>query len=215
MLRNLALLLVLFTCFAQAKAGNNPTAGPAKDTILLMNGDKVAGDVVDTIYHKIKVKYLTKKGKEKTVLIDDELVFSVLFRDGREKIVYEQDTINGNYFGVEETRMFIYGERDAEKHFRSPIGTVSSVAVGFASGYLASFSFLSAIPPFIYSGILLIPRIKIRYKTVSTPEYLNYDTYVIGYEKVARRKKLFHSLLGGIGGLAAGIFTFQVAFPNL
>jgi hypothetical protein len=213
MIRIIAICFFFFTFLSAAKAGSSFSNGPVKDTVLLMNGDKLSGDVIDTIYHKIKVKYITKKGKEKTVLIDDEIVFSVLFRDGREKIIYEQDTINGNYFGVEETRMFIYGERDAEKYFRSPIGTISSVAVGFASGYFAYYSFLSAIPPFVYSGILLIPRIKIRYKTVSTPEYLNYDTYVMGYEKVARRKKMFHSLIGGIGGLVAGIFTFQVIFP--
>jgi hypothetical protein len=215
MLRTLVICTLLLAFLKPAIA--QQTTGPAniKDTVLLMNGDKLAGAVIDTIYHKIKVTFVTKKGKEKTVLIDDELVFSVLFRNGREKIIYEQDTINGNYFGVEETRMFILGERDAEKYYHSPLGTVSSVVVGVASGYFASISFLAAIPPFAYSGILLIPKIKIKYKTVSTPEYLNYDTYVMGYEKVARRKKLFRSLIGGIAGLTAGLFTFQLAFPNL
>ena len=214
MLKNLLLFALFITLHLSSKADIPIVGTPVKDTVLLMNGEKVAGEVIDTIYHKIKVKYLKKNGKEKTILIDDDLVFSVFFKDGHEKIVYEQDTISGNYFGVEETRMFIRGEQDAEKYYHTPFGTISSVAVGFASGYFASVSFLAAIPPFVYSGILMAPRIRIKYKTVSTPEYLNYDTYVMGYEKVARRKKLFRSLIGGIGGLTAGIFTFQVAFPN-
>jgi hypothetical protein len=214
MIKNLLLFTFFFALFLSAQANTLKPGGPVKDTVMLMNGDKLSGEVIDTIYHKVKVKYLKKNGKEKTILIDDDLVFSVLFKDGHEKVIYEQDTINGNYFGVDETRMFILGERDAEKYFRTPFATISSIAIGFSSGYLASVSFLAALPPFAYSAILMIPKIKIKYKTVSTPEYLNYDTYVMGYEKVARRKKLFRSLIGGIGGLTAGIFTFQVAFPN-
>ena len=161
MLRTFTLCTLFFALLNPLRASGTTPAGPAKDTVILMNGDKLPGEVVDTIYHKLKVKFVTKKGKEKTVLIDDELVFSVLFKDGREKIIYEQDTINGNYFSVDETRMFIYGERDAEKYYHTPIATVTSIAVGLASGYVGSF--LCPIPPFVYSGLLLIPKIKIKY----------------------------------------------------
>jgi hypothetical protein len=182
-------------------------ADPPKDTILLMNGDKIACEVVDTIYHHTKIKFQKKK-KEKILVIDNEEIFAVVYKDGHENVVYEQDSLAGNYFTPAEVRMFIYGERDAQKYYRCPLATGSSVLVGFASGYVGSI--LSLIPPFAYSFILLVPKIKIKYKTVSNPEYLSSDTYLLGYEKVAKRKKLFRSLVGGIGGMVAGLYTFQL-----
>lgn len=187
-------------------------AGGPKDTVLLMNGEKIAGDVLDTIYHHTKIRILKKKGKEKTIVIDNEEIFAVEYKDGHENVVYEQDSLAGNYFTPEEVRMFIYGERDAQKYYRCPLATGSAVLVGFGSGYVGSI--LSLIPPFVYSFVLLAPKIKIKYKTVSNPEYLSSDTYLLGYEKVAKRKKLFRSLVGGIGGLTAGLFTFQMILRN-
>ncbi|HEV7231845.1 MAG TPA: hypothetical protein VGO45_10980 [Bacteroidia bacterium] len=211
-------ILIPFLCFflitALSAHPHRPNSSDGvKDTLILMNGLKLAGDVLDTAYQKTTVKYVKKNGKEKTVVVDNDLIFSILYRNGREKIIYEQDTVSGNYFTPDETRLFIYGERDAEKHYHSPITTIASIAIGVGSGYFGSI--LCLIPPFAFSGIMLIPKIKIKYKTVSTPEYLNFDTYVLGYEKVARKKKLFHSLIGGIGGLAVSLFSFQVLFQNI
>jgi hypothetical protein len=188
-------------------------SGAPKDTLLLMNGSRIAGDVIDTANRKFKVKYLKKSGREKVISMEDDLVFSVRYQDGHEQIVYQQDTSTGNYFSAEETRFFIYGEQDAEKGYRCPGSTISSFMIGVGSAYIGSF--LSLIPPFAYSGLMLIPKIVIKYKTVSNPVYLNYDTYVMGYEKVARRKKLFRSLVSGIGGLAGGLVSFQLLFPKL
>jgi hypothetical protein len=208
---------ISFLCIfllGQLSANNTSVSATGlKDTLILMNGLKLAGEVMDTAYQKTTVRYVKKNGKEKTVVVENDLIFSILYKSGREKIIYEQDTVVGNYFTPDETRMFIYGERDAEKHYHSPGTTIASIAIGVGSAYVGNF--LCLIPPFAFSGIMLIPKIKIKYKTVSTPEYLNFDTYVLGYEKVARKKKLFHSLVGGIGGLAAGLFSFQVFFTNL
>jgi hypothetical protein len=203
---------LLFSTFLFAHRSECSATVAGKDTLLLMNGDKLGGDVIDTAYHKTKLKYLRRNGKEKTVLFENDQIFSIQYRNGRENILYEQDTVSGNYFSAEETRMFIYGERDAERHYHCPASTAGGILVGFASGYVGSF--LSLVPPFAFSGLLLIPKIKIKYKTVSVPEYLNFDTYVLGYEKVAKRKRLFRSLVGGIGGLGLGLVTFQQWFPN-
>jgi hypothetical protein len=209
--------LIIFLClglasFQRLQAQNAPVHASPKDTLILMNGLKLAGEVVDTVFHNTKIKYVKKHGKEKTLVIDNDLIFSIVYKNGREQIVYEQDTANGNYFTADETRLFIYGERDAENHYHSPVVTITSIVIGVGSGYVGSF--LCLLPPFAFSGLMLIPKIKIKYSAVSTPGYLNYDTYVMGYEKVARRKKLFRSLIGGFGGLAAGLFTFQVLITN-
>jgi hypothetical protein len=210
-----SLFLFLFlgiVSLAPLQAQGTAVKSTPKDTLVLMNGLKLAGDVMDTVFHNTKLKYVKKSGKEKTIVVDNDLIFSILYKDGREQIVYEQDTANGNYFTADETRLFIYGERDAEKHYHSPVVTITSIIIGVGSGYAGGF--LCLLPPFAFSGLMLIPKIKIKYSSVSTPGYLNYDTYVLGYEKVARRKKLFHSLIGGFGGLAAGLYTFQVLIKN-
>jgi hypothetical protein len=182
----------------------------SKDTVLFMNGGKLAGEILDTSFRLVKFKYIKKNGKEKTITIENDLVFSLTSKNGTEKIIYEQDTISGNYFSQDETRLFIYGEQDAEKHYHSPYVTAASILVGVASG--AWGAFICPIPPFVFSALMLLPKIKIKYKTVSNPAFLNYDTYVLGYEKVARKKKLFHSLIGGIGGLAGGFLAFHVIY---
>ncbi len=177
-----------------------------------MNGKILAADVLDTVFHKVKVKYLKKRGKEKTIEIENDLIYSIRYKDGHEQIIYEQDTTTGNYFTAEETKMFIFGEQDAEKNYRCPGATIIGVVIGVGSAYMGNF--LSLIPPFGYTALLLIPKVKIKYKDVSNPVYLNYDTYVMGFEKVARRKKILRSFIGGIGGLAAGLYTFFL-FPNI
>ncbi|MFI5150358.1 MAG: hypothetical protein ACHQRM_11545 [Bacteroidia bacterium] len=202
-----ALFLLIFLNLSDSAQARTKTDGP-KDTVMFMNGSKLAGTILDTTFHKIKISYLRKKGKEKTILIDEDLVFSIVYKNGNEKIIYEQDTISGNYFTTEETRLFIFGERDAEKYYHSPYVTATSILIGVASGYWGVF--ICPIPPFVFSGLMLIPKIKIKYNTVSTPGYLNFDTYVLGYEKVARRKKLFRSLIGGIAGLTSGLLTFHL-----
>jgi hypothetical protein len=193
-------LLCSLTSFSQTLK-----AGP-KDTVLFMNGGKLAGEILDTSFHKIKVQYVRKRGKIKTIVIEEDLVFSLTYKNGKEKIIYEQDTLTGNYFTADETRLFILGEQDAERYYHSPYVTATSILIGFASGCWGSF--ICPIPPFAFSGLMLIPKIKIKYNTVSTPGYLNFDTYVLGYEKVARRKKLFRSLIGGIAGLGVGLVSF-------
>jgi hypothetical protein len=213
MYRNLTVLFLFFlTAQFPAFASRAAVFVAPGDTLLLMNGSKLAGEVLDTTYHKVKVKYVKKSGKERTILIENDLVFSIRYKDGHEKIIYEQDTIAGNYFTADETRFFIFGEQDAEKNYHCPGVVITSFAVGLASGYMGNF--LSLIPPFAYSGILLIPKIRIKYKYVSNPVYLNYDTYVLGFEKVARRKKIFRSLVSGIGGLGVGFVAFGVWFTN-
>jgi hypothetical protein len=205
----LAVLIYGSTVFAK---GNASPAAP-KDTLLMMDGSKFTGELLDTANHKYKVRYFKKSGKEKTVSMDDDLIFSVLYHDGHEQIVYKQDTTTGNFFSAEETRFFLYGERDAEQNYHCPGSTISSFVLGVGCGYIGSF--FSLIPPFVYSGLLLIPKIKVKYTTVSNPVYLNYETYVMGYEKIARRKKLFRSLVSGVGGLAGGLVAFQLIFTKI
>jgi hypothetical protein len=51
----------------------------------------------------------------------------------------------------------------------------------------------------------LVPKIKIREKTMSHPEYKYNDIYADGYEPPARSRKLFRAMEGSFAGSATGI----------
>ncbi|GIV29318.1 MAG: hypothetical protein KatS3mg028_0384 [Bacteroidia bacterium] len=61
-----------------------------------------------------------------------------------------------------------------------------------------------------------ITKIKIRHHSVSNPELLQYDAYILGYQKVARSKRRIHAIIGGASGLLLGYityFTFKNQYP--
>lgn len=195
--------LPLFLCFT-ASAQVRP------DTILLLNGQQLICPVIDTSFFGVKVNY-QKRNKQREMIVEGERIFSVKFgSNGQEKIYYKQDSAFENYFTVDETRLFIKGEQDAAK-YKPRFATASSIVIGVSSIVVLP-SIFSLAPPFAYSASTLVPKIRIKHSTVSNPAYLNYDTYILGYERVARKKRLVQSLKGSVCGLAigfAGVFVYS------
>lgn len=176
-----------------------------KDTIYLMNGEKLAGNILDTSFYTVRIERLKKRGDLKAISIHKDLIFSVWYKD-TEKIFYTQDTVAGNYFTPEEVRMFIYGQRDADKKYRNYLAGPGGFLVGAAGMILLGDPFLAVIPPFAYSAaVVYLPKIRIRPHTVTSREFLKYDTYIMGYEKVARKKLFLNALKGSFLGIAAGV----------
>ena len=151
-----------------------------------------------------------KKGKPREVLLEGERVFSLKFSNGREKVIYKMGASEDDSFTEEETRLFIAGERDAKKGFKSPAATIGGAVVGLAAGSVGTM--LSLIPPFAYSGIMLIPKVKVKRKTVSNENYLKQDAYLLGYERVARKNKSINSFKSGLAGVAVGLLINQLVF---
>lgn len=200
--------LAVATCLAQS-------TGAAKDTVVLMNGEIIVSDVIDTSFYGIKILE-QKKNRTKEVIIEGERIFSVKFDNGHEKFIYYQDTLIGNEFTIEEVRYFIYGERDADKSYRSKWWPAGNFVIGAASAFTLN-SFLSFVPPTIYP---LVPardwfKITIPHKTVSNPAYLKQDTYILGYERVARKKNAMRSFATGVIGLAVGFAARSIYDNNL
>ena len=133
-------------------------------------------------------------------------VFSVSYGAGGEEVFYLKDEMLGNIYSVDEMRYYLAGENDARQNF-DPWPTF---AVGFAlcagvslwggDGYMTAVG-----PPIMYTLIQLIPKIKIREKTMSHPEYKYNDIYADGYEPPARTRKLSRAMEGGFLGSAAGV----------
>lgn len=178
------------------------------DTVYLMSGKTVQGVVKDTSNDKLKILIPKSGGGYKADFIDQELIFSVKYKTGTEKVFYTQDTLFGNYYTPNEVRFFLQGERDARRYYHCPGWILGGFVVGFGGGYTGNALFLGA--PFAYSAISVGFRVKIRPGSVSNPDYLRYDTYLMGYEKVARQKRILRSLVSGAIGFTAGLVTRSI-----
>ena len=182
---------------------------PVLDTVYLMSGNTVAGVVKDSVDQELKI-LVPKKGDFKADFIDLDLVYSVKYgATGTETVFYKQDTLFGNYYTAQEVKYFLEGERDAMRSYRCPVWTAGAFAAGFAGGYMQSFV-LTFLPPFVYAGTTSFFRVKIKPGTVSNPDFLKYDTYLLGYEKEARKRRVFRSLIWAGIGMATGYATASI-----
>ncbi|MBN8702066.1 MAG: hypothetical protein J0M08_03320 [Bacteroidetes bacterium] len=196
-------IVVLFVLLVTQLIGSAQDFNPFPDTLYFMNANTMGCKVIDSTLYGAKVQVPAKKGKTKEMVIEGIRLFSIKFADGHEKIIYKQDSAVENYFTIEETRLFIKGEQDAQRGFKSTWTNVGAGAIGIAGGTFNPI--LAFLPPFAYAGAMLIPKIKIKQHTVSNKQYLKYDTYLLGYERVARKRKAMNAFVYGISGAVTGI----------
>jgi hypothetical protein len=184
------------------------TATPM-DTVYLMSGRTVAGVVKDSTNEGQLKILIPRKGNFKADFVDLDLVYSVKYSNGSEKVFYKQDTLFGNYFTAQEVKYFMAGERDAWHYYRCPVWVAGAFAAGFAGGASGRF-IVTLLPPFAYALGTSFFRTKIKPGTVSNPEYLKYDTYLFGYEKEAKKRRVMRSLLWGGIGMVAGVTSIAI-----
>jgi hypothetical protein len=174
-----------------------------KDTVILLNGDVVICSVIDTTNGLTSIK--NPRNPKKNIIVENDRIFSIKNANG-ESVMYTYDTVIGNEFTIDEMRYFIYGEQDADNKFKANGCLALGIGVGALSGLTGSF--FSPIPPFVFTALSGIPKVKIKPSTVSDPEFLKHDSYLMGYERVARKKRKLKSLIGDGIGLVAGLGTF-------
>lgn len=203
MIRNLFLMMALqlsaLTCFSQAK-----------DTVLLMNGNVVVERVIDTVIGAVTVMHPEKAGEK--LHFEYDQIYAVKYASGFTDYYYRQDSLLGNYFTRDEMEYYIYGERDARKGFKPRGSLIGSGAVGLVSGGLGIF--FAPVFPIGYMALSGAPKVRIRHSTISNPNYIEHDAYILGYERVARSKRRLQSLLGGAIGLAAGYGLYFGVLKN-
>jgi hypothetical protein len=202
-MRYILVISLIFIGFFQTKA---------QDTINLINGSRLLVQMIDTNLTSLRYSF-KKNEKLKIETIEKDEVFSVNYFNGKEVVVYAQDTLSeDSYMTIDEMRAYIAGERDAIKGFKSPVTTITSAAVGVASGLVpllllsqsATLSLLSPIPPAAYVGISGARWIKISRNHVSNPKYLKSESYIEGYDHAARSKRIQNALIAGGCGLLVG-----------
>lgn len=193
MMRQLIFTFTLFVFAISAKAQN-------KDTILLMNGNVVVEKVLDTLIGAVTIVNPANTAEKLHYEYDD--IYCVKYALGFTDYYYSQDTMKGNYFTRDEMLYYIYGERDARKGFKAPGALIGAGAVGLVSGGLGLF--FAPIFPYGYMALTGVPKVRIRHSTISNPNYIEHDAYILGYERVSRSRRRIKALIGGTIGLAAG-----------
>jgi hypothetical protein len=184
----------------------------SKDTILLMNGNIVVEKVLDTLIGAVTIVNPANTLEKLHYEYDD--IYCVKYATGLTDYYYSQDTLNGNYFTRDEMQYYIYGERDARKGFRAHGALIGAGVVGLASGGLGLF--FAPIFPYGYMALTGIPKVRIRHKTISNPNYIDHDAYILGYEHVSRSRRRIQALIGGTIGLAVGYgLYFGILKDNL
>lgn len=206
MFKNISITIVFLAFTLLSK---NTFSQNGKDTILLLNGGVVIGTVIDTLNGVTTIK--NPKDSTKNNIIENDRIFSITNANG-ESIMYVYDTLIGNEFTIDEMRYFILGEQDAEKGFKARGALFGNMALG--AGGAVTGSLLALIPVFTYSAASGLPRVKIKPGTVSNVEYLKHETYIMGYERVARKKRKLRSLVGGAVGFGVGFGTYFILKAN-
>jgi hypothetical protein len=178
----------------------------AQDSLLLMNGREMECTILADTGTVLLLQMTKRSGKIVQREIHKNDVFSVTMRGETEEILYLQDEMLGNIYSADEMRYYLAGENDARQNF-DPWPTF---AVGFAlcagvslwggDGYMTAVG-----PPIMYTLIQLIPKIKIREKSMSHPEYKYNDIYADGFEPPARTRKLSRAMEGAFLGSATGV----------
>ncbi len=190
---------LFIACFILLKT-ISVSAQDNKDTILLLNGTQIITTVYDTTFGL--VRYKNPHPEKDPIEIESTDIFSIRNVNG-EFIKYVYDSAGENNITADEMRYYIKGEQDATKNFKPHGAFWTNVLIGAASG--ATGLFYCPIPPFAFTAFCGLTKVKIKHSTVSNLDYLKHDTYIMGYEHIARGKRKTKSLLGGGIGLVGGI----------
>ena len=57
-------------------------------------------------------------------------MFSISYADGTERVIYERDSLDPVDFSVEQMRMFIRGEQDADRYYKNTTNKVAAFLIG-------------------------------------------------------------------------------------
>lgn len=186
------LLLAGISTFSQTTA--------IKDSVYLLNGQIVSENVLDTLLGAVTIINPDKPEKKLHYELDD--IYMVSYKTGYRRYYYSQDSLKNNWFTRNEMWYFMIGERDARKGFKARGALIGSGIAGLVGGM--SGTFFAPVLPYGYLALVGIPKVKIRANTISNPVNVDYDAYILGYERNARQKRRIQSVIGGTAGLIIG-----------
>ncbi|MDZ4750950.1 MAG: hypothetical protein SGI87_04980 [Flavobacteriales bacterium] len=188
----------------------------AQDALLLMNGREWKGNIQGEEGSVILFEVTNKKGKEKIKEVHKNDVFSYTKSGESSVILYVQDTNFGDIYSVDEMKVYIQGEADARDNYHARLTALVGFLLSGTAAYLTEGGLIGSISfPIAYGILQLAPKILIREKFMSNPNFKFNDVYADGFEPVARSKKILSGLGGGFLGAAAGIGVYVLVSGGL
>lgn len=180
----------------------------AQDELLFLNGRIIKGVLLE----KTNFEFTFKTVKGKQIVIDKYRLFSYSQKE-KETIVYENDTLLGNFLSVKDMTYFVYGERDAQYYYKpvfsNSLGTVFGIGAGYQMHNENSFIYIGA--PLVYTlGTLIFPT-RVQQKRLTDDQYVKEDEYLRGYERIARSKRTQGALKTSILGMGIGFLISFIA----
>jgi hypothetical protein len=181
----------------------------AQDTIRLMNGKHLVANVIkiDDQFLHYRKHLTTDTGN--IITIERAEVYSVVYHNGQQNILYKKDTANGYYFTAEQMNQYVLGEKDAYPYRTNFMLSVAGLAAGATAAYYIRFWGLPIVP--VYSVFLGIIDPKIKSKKVSNPGLIGTKYYNRGYHSVTTRKRV----IVGIASSLIGFVTMYVVAPHI
>lgn len=209
--KNLIYILIVSLFIGQSVQAQNSSS--AKDTLWYLNGDFELISDYTVEEDGTVLNYLNRKGKQRTY--ETFYIFGISKTDGTQEIFYkpmnedESDTLT-----VDEMQSFVIGGFYGSTKYKAPLATLEGFAMGVASPFIAtevagaSFltPYLSIIIPALNTTLIGVTRPSERRIIRKYPELEKNKLFIEGFKESARRKRTKNSLLGGVVGLATGIF---------
>lgn len=176
----------------------------AQDKLLFLNGKELEGKLIQ----KTDFEFTFKTIKNKEYYIDKYRLFSYT-QDNKENILYQYDTITGNFLKVDQMKLFVYGERDAQKTYKSTFVNILGLSVGGAAGYFMHKEqrFIYIPTPLVYTMLTLPFGTRVTQRRIKDTQYFNEDEYLRGHERIARSKRTQNALKTSIIGMGAGFIV--------
>lgn len=202
----------------------------AQEKVNLLNGRIVEGELIDTVDQQVHIKAKSKKGKVYETYLENYRVFSIVSAEGKETVLYKQDSTIGNLLTPEDMQFHILGEQDAYQNYKpigtSIIGATLSFGVvlfdtyGFKEDpadnlekgfFKRSPSFLPILFPFVFTAVAgIAPRPNLDIRDISNKANLNSEHYVQGFARTARFKRTVRALLFSCLGSALGVGSYFI-----
>lgn len=180
-----------------------PATSFGQDTLTFLNGRILHAKVLETDSTYTTVSF-TKRKKEVTKAYNNDILFSIKYSNGTTDTIYTPSGEIDHYLSVEDMSLFILGEQDAKKYYKTPLTSIIGVAVSGGLGYALHDGFWVAAVPMAYTaGVYLAPT-KIKAPDSRPLSVVQTEAYQEGYLAVARTKKSFNALLSSVIGTFAG-----------
>jgi hypothetical protein len=179
-----------------------------QDKLALMNGKTLEGKIGKVSNDWIFLT-ISKNDKEKKLEINRERVFAIMYADGTEKLIYNYDTLNGDFYTANEMRNYLKGQREAYAGSNPVLHGVGTGLLSGAGGYVLGNNYLSIGVPvvsyIIFLGVSGVVPVKINVAKLKDKSLLKQEAFIDGYSRITKQKKSRNSIIGAFAGAIAGV----------